>query len=204
MNVTEHSEVERLVRDLVLPFYHIKRDIRLPIGEPRFENDAEHSWSLAVIACCFAPLIDSKLDVGRVCQLATAHDMVEVFAGDTSVFSGPVYIASKVDREHEALDVIKRDFSRFPWLYTMINEYKTRKSNEAKFVYALDKYVTVLFDYLDEGKYLRDLKMSHKEYTQHLSEHRQKAHQHSAVGSYYDKVRELLDAHPEYFYTESQ
>jgi len=200
MRELDHSEIERLVRDLILPFYHIKREIPLPIGERRFENDAEHSWSLAVLACSIASVVDSELDVGKVCQIATAHDMVEVFAGDTSVFSQSDLLDSKDERERQALDKIKNEFNRFPWLADTISEYKTRRSNEAKYVYALDKYITVLFDFLDEGKYIKDLKMSHADYTRHFSVHRQKAHEHPAVAAYYDKVRDLLDLHPEYFY----
>lgn len=38
-----HSDIDSLLRTLVLPFYHIKRDMPLPLGERRWENDAEHS-----------------------------------------------------------------------------------------------------------------------------------------------------------------
>ncbi len=201
MKQPEHLDIERLVKDIILPFCHIKRDVRLPSGERRFENDAEHSWSLALLAGCLAPLVDDQLDVGRVCQIATAHDVVEVFAGDTPVFSDNASLASKADREHQALRRIKQDFGHFPWLTEMIDEYKTLSSNEAKFVYALDKYIAVLFDYLDKGEYLREIKMTHKQYTVSLLTHREKAQAHSSVGAYYDQVRELLDGHPEYFHS---
>lgn len=54
-----------------------------PIGLDRRENSAEHSWSLAMGAMTFAPLVDPDLDVLRVIQMALLHDIVETDAGDT-------------------------------------------------------------------------------------------------------------------------
>jgi putative hydrolase of HD superfamily len=188
------------MRELILPFYHIQRDARVPVGERRLENDAEHSWSLAVLASCLAPLVDGELDVGRVCQIATAHDLVEVYAGDTSVFAQESRLTDKDHREAKALETIKTNFSQFPWLAEMIADYKQLASNEAKFVYALDKYITVLFDYLDEGKYLQEIKVTQTDYAASLSPHRTKAQVHAGIGHYYDEIRDLLDCHPEYFH----
>jgi 5'-deoxynucleotidase YfbR-like HD superfamily hydrolase len=198
--VLDHGEIERLMAELILPFHQIKRDIKLPHGERRHENDAEHSWSLTFLAACLSPLVDPALDVGRVCQLATAHDVVEVFAGDTSVFAEQAHLATKDQREKAALAKLRRDFPHFPWIADMVKDYKTLASNEARFVYALDKYVTVLFDFMDKGRYLQEIKMTQKQYHQDLAAHQRKAHMHPGVGEYYDRVRELLDEHPEFFY----
>ncbi len=43
MNKPTHEDIENLLRKIILPFYHIKRDMPLPVGERRWENDAEHS-----------------------------------------------------------------------------------------------------------------------------------------------------------------
>ncbi len=198
-----HNQIEQLVKGLILPAHHILRDIRLPTGRPERENDAEHSWSLAVLAACLAPGLDSTLDVGRVTQLAVAHDMVEVVSGDTSVFAGREQLATKDEREHTALVQLARDYAHFPWLAGMITEYKERSTNEAKFVYALDKYLPVLYDLLDHGAYLREHGITHAEYDRMRTTHRQKAHTHSAVGEYYDQVLALIDAHTEFFHQPS-
>ena len=195
-----HEQIEQLVQNLILPAHHVLRDIRLPTGRPQRENDAEHSWSLAVLAASLAPQLDPALDVGHVTQLAVAHDMVEVTAGDTSVFAGANHLATKDAREHVALTKLKQDHAHFPWLAHMITEYKARITNEAKFVYALDKYLPVLYDWLDRGVYLREHGVSQADYSLMRTTHRVKAHAHPAVGQYYDHVLALLDQHPEYFY----
>ncbi len=200
MQNPSHDEIEDLLRLVVLPFYHIKREMPLPVGERRWENDAEHSWSVAFLACALAPLIDTTLDVGKVAQLAIAHDVVEVFAGDVSVFGTDDELALKSEREALAAEKISKDFGHFPWIVDTLHAYEAKDSDEAKFVYAIDKYITVMYDYIDGGKYLREAKYTQEIYHKTLAPHREKAQSHSEVGKYYDEVRALLDEHPEYFH----
>jgi 5'-deoxynucleotidase YfbR-like HD superfamily hydrolase len=89
-----HTDIEQLIKTIILPFYHVKRDMPLPAGERRWENDAEHSWSVALLACALAPEVDPQLDLGKIAQYAIAHDLVEVYADDTSTFATEQKLAS--------------------------------------------------------------------------------------------------------------
>lgn len=189
---------------MILPFYHVKRDMPLPIGERRWENDAEHSWSVAFLACAIAPQIDSTLDIGKIAQYALAHDIVEVYADDTSTFATEEKLASKDEREEAALKRIGKEFAHFPWIVHTIEEYESRDSNEAKFVYALDKYIPVTYDYIDEGRLFRERKVTLNSYNKSLEAHRKKAKTHPGISKYYEEVRSLLDSHPEYFHSDEQ
>lgn len=195
-----HDHIEKLIRTLVLPFYHIKRDMPLPIGERRWENDAEHSWSLAFLACALAPQVDPSLDVGKICQFAVAHDLVEVYADDTSTFASDEHLATKEECEEEAFKQIAKEFAHFPWIVQTIEEYERKDTPEAKFVYALDKYIAVTYDYIDEGKLFIERKVTLNEYNKSLQVQRKKAHSHPVIAEYYEAVRSLLDAHPEFFH----
>lgn len=201
MTKPTHQQIEKLITEVLLPFCHVTRDIALPRGERRLENDAEHSWSLAFLAASLAPQIDPKLDVGKICQYAIVHDLVEVYAGDTPVHGPKEQLLSKTQREHDALLKLTKEFSFMPWISSTITEYESRETDEAKFVYAIDKYLPVFFDYLDQARHFREQAMTHETYKEKMTEHRRKAHTHSEVGKYYDAVRELIDAHPEYFHT---
>lgn len=83
------EDIKRLVHEIVLPFYLIDRDMEIQITDAkhRMETDAEHAWSIAIVACSIAPLIDEELDVGKIAQLAVVHDLVELNAGDVSIWS---------------------------------------------------------------------------------------------------------------------
>jgi 5'-deoxynucleotidase YfbR-like HD superfamily hydrolase len=193
-------DLEKLMTELVFPFYMIERDAVPPIEPRRFENDVEHSWSVAFLACSLAPEVDKSLDVGKIAQFAIAHDLIEVFAGDTSPWHGQDVRESKDQREEKAQKHIEEHFSRFPWIVKTIKEYETRASNEAKYVWAVDKLIILLLRYLDHGKYYVDTGITKELFDKRLVAHRKKAHAHPEVGDYYEQLLELFEAHPEYFH----
>lgn len=185
----------------MLPFYEIERDLAVPIYKRRRENDAEHSWSLAMLACSLAPELDSTLDVGNVCMFATVHDVVEIYSGDTSVWAPQERHLSKSKREKAALAKIKHTFAAFPWIGNTIEAYERKDTPEANFVWALDKFLNLLIVYADKGTYnIENHKVTKEMHEQQLIPHRIKAHAHPAVVPYYEELRSLFDSHPEYFF----
>lgn len=48
----------------------------------RFENTAEHSWFLAMMAQVLAEYADEPVNPARVTQMLLLHDVVEIDAGD--------------------------------------------------------------------------------------------------------------------------
>jgi putative hydrolase of HD superfamily len=49
----------------------------------RQENDAEHSWHMALTAMTLYDYAESGVDLFRVLKMCLVHDLVEVYAGDT-------------------------------------------------------------------------------------------------------------------------
>ena len=194
------ADIRKMYRELVVPFYQIERDMPLPIQNHRNENNAEHSWNLALGVCALAPQIDPELDVGRACMLAVVHDMVEIHAGDTSVWAAEEELDSKHERERKALVRIKDEFPMFPSIPQLIEEYEDKETPESLFVWALDKFLALLTLYEDEGYYyIRDKRTWEQFKKRHIA-HRQKAQAHSQVGKYYDELMDAFEKHPEYFY----
>ncbi|MGH7881506.1 MAG: HD domain-containing protein, partial [Candidatus Dormibacteraceae bacterium] len=50
------------------------------IAEDRPENDAEHSWHLALMVPILAEYADNPIDVGKTMQLVLLHDLGEIYA----------------------------------------------------------------------------------------------------------------------------
>lgn len=184
---------------LAFPFYLVKRDVVPPIEPRRPETDVEHSWSLAFLACSLAPEVDRSLDVGKIAQFAIVHDLVEVFAGDTSPWRRRQAGDSKEESEAKALRHIEEQFTHFPWISRTIKEYESHVSNEAKFVWALDKVIVLILRHLDRGKSYVELGVTRELFNEQLADHKRKAHAHPAVGEYYDQLLECFARHPEYF-----
>jgi 5'-deoxynucleotidase YfbR-like HD superfamily hydrolase len=194
------EEIDQLVDEIILPFYGLKRDMTVPAENFRDENDAEHSWSVALIACALAPEIDPALDIGKICQFSVVHDMIEIYAGDTSVWAADEKLADKEQREAAALKIIKSKYSAFSWLIETIEEYERMDTQEALYVRAIDKFVAVMIRLRDNGKFYVDNKITQDKYEKNMEASRRKAHGHEAVGQYYERIRDIFDNHPEYFY----
>ncbi len=131
-----------LMAGLLIPAATVFRTIKLQPDLGRFENDAEHSFLLATLGCALVQHFDSTLDLGKVSQYALVHDLVEVYAGDTTIWASAEKHASKAEREEEALHMIESRFGdQFPWMGQTIKAYERFDEPESCFVYALDKII---------------------------------------------------------------
>lgn len=195
------QDIEKVMRELVLPFSAIDRDISLslPTGS-RNENDAEHSWSLALVASMLAPHIDPKLDVGKVCQFAVVHDLTEIHAGDTSAFAPDDDHHTKEEREHQAFKKIAREFSHFPWLVETLEAYERQDTDEALFVRAVDKIIPLFNDYISEGAYYHENKHTMEDFIEFMRRPREKAKGHKGAFELHEEAMAVLLARPELFY----
>lgn len=130
----------------------VERVIRVK-NQDRWENDMEHSYHLAMLAWY---IIDSQrlvLDREKVFCYALAHDLVEVYAGDTYLFSeDQKLLASKPERERLAAERLTREFPEVPEMHAAISGYVTKEDAESRFVYALDKIEPLVKLYLDGGR----------------------------------------------------
>lgn len=97
----------------------------------------------------------------KIFKYALAHDVVELHAGDTFVFAHEDHIASKSDREDEALELLDKDWPDFSEMIESARGYKQKIDEEARFVKAVDKILPLLVIELGEGKiFWRRLKIT--------------------------------------------
>jgi len=129
----------------------VERTILAP-GSDHLENDAEHSFQLAILALYLNEALGLKLNGERLTQYALLHDVVEVYAGDTFAYGQSETLTGKADREHAAVQKLRTTFPEFTGLSESIEAYEARQDAESKFVYALDKFVPVLNNFLDKGR----------------------------------------------------
>jgi putative hydrolase of HD superfamily len=201
----EVDDAKDLMAELLMPFKNTYRDMLIPTkvpGEWRLENDAEHSWSLAVLACCLIPRIDPSLDSGLVCELSVAHDIVERYAADTSVWASQAELDAKPVREAEARQKIDQRFSHFPWLTKTIDMYERKDTAEAQYVGGADKFIALAQRFTDGGKYWQERKITKEKYDVVIAKLSNKAHAHPGVGRYFDLIRRDYDSIPDQFYVE--
>ena len=124
----------------------------------RKENDAEHSWHLAVMAMLLAEhAAGDGIDVPRVMKMVLVHDLVEIDAGDTFCYD-EAGNATKAAREQAAAD---RLFALLPAdqgaeIRSLWEEFEARATPEARFAAALDRLQPLLHNLHTEGRAWRE------------------------------------------------
>lgn len=118
----------------------------------RRENDAEHSWHLAMMVVILAEHADELIDVGHTIKLVVIHDLVEIYAGDTPLYDTAAG-ESQRDRELAAAD---RLFALLPAdqvrpIRSLWDEFEARATPEARFAKAMDRLQPLLLNWMAEG-----------------------------------------------------
>ena len=122
------------------------------LDRSRRENDAEHSWHLAVMAILLVEYANEPVDLLKVVKMLLIHDLVEIDAGDTYAYDAKGH-EDKYEREQRAAD---RIFGLLPQeqgeeLRRLWEEFEERRTPEARFAAAMDRLQPVMLNYLTEG-----------------------------------------------------
>ena len=125
------------------------------LDRSRKENDAEHSWHLAVMAMLLREHAHPAVDLPRVIQMLLVHDLVEIDAGDTLCYDDDDH---KAQREHAAA---QRIFALLPpdqadALRGLWEEFEARRTPEAQYAAALDRLQPLLHNYYTQGAAWRE------------------------------------------------
>lgn len=179
---------------MLLKFQAVERFTRNPDNLDHHENDVEHSYHLAMAAWMLAPHF--VLDANKAIRIALAHDLVEIYAGDTFAFGSQVALSDKDAREHAALEQLKNEWADFDDMLTCIEDYKSKGSEEAKFVYALDKVMPIIMNILSKGVVWQQHGVTMQKF---IAEKERKIPKSSPVYQYYQELLEMLQETPEYF-----
>ena len=124
----------------------------LLVDHSRRENDAEHSWHIAVMAMLFEEYAKEPVNVSRVAEMCVVHDLVEIYAGDTFAYdvSGN---QDKAEREAAAADKL---FSQLPEeqgrrIRELWEEFDAMETADAKYAACMDRLQPFLHNTLTQG-----------------------------------------------------
>ena len=134
-----------------------------PLGLDRYENSAEHSWQLAMLASSAAQHACEPVDIDRVIRMLLVHDIGEIDTGDTMV-----YVQGGWEERHQAeLAAVERIFGMLPngrgeqflalWL-----EFSAGATPESKFAQAVDRAMPVLLNLANKGQSWRENGISYE------------------------------------------
>lgn len=134
---------------LAMQFARVERVPRY--DEQSRENDAEHSYMLALVAPEIARAHFPFLDEGLVAQYAIVHDLVELKTADVATFTlNEQQLAAKAAAEHAALSSLLGELP--PYTADLLARYEAQTDREAVFVRLMDKLLPVVVDIVGPGR----------------------------------------------------
>lgn len=132
---------------------HIYRQTYLADGS-RKENDAEHSWHLALMVFLLSEhTLVEEIDLFRAIKMVLVHDLVEIDAGDTYCYDEK----GALDKEEREKKAAERIFNLLPAdqakeLWSLWEEFEAVSTPEARYAAALDRLQPLFLNYASEGK----------------------------------------------------
>ncbi len=130
---------------------YIQRKTKL-FNSDRNENDAEHSWHMALMAMVLAEHANEKVDILKVIKMVLIHDIVEIDAGDTFIYDTQ---KNHSNTEEERL-AANRIFGLLPKdqaedFIAIWEEFEAGETKEAKFAKAMDRLEPLLQNTSNNG-----------------------------------------------------
>lgn len=135
----------------------IERRTYVPGTGGRHENDAEHCFHMGLCALVLHGELGVEADLGRVLSLVLAHDLVEIYAGDTYAYDD-AGLAGQKAREEEAAEKL---FGSLPpdvgaRLESLWREFEAGETNEAKVALACDRMQGFMQNFHSGGQAWRE------------------------------------------------
>ena len=120
------------------------------LGDRRFENSAEHSWHITLMAVVLLEQSNAPVDLLKVIKMLLVHDIVEIDAGDTFAF------ADQSNKAKDEAAAAERIFGLLPTdqrdeFMTLWQEFDARESAESHYANAMDRLMPVLHNMNNNG-----------------------------------------------------
>jgi putative hydrolases of HD superfamily len=146
----------------------IRRKTKL-LNSDRHENDAEHSWHLAMMALILLEHSNEKVDLLKVLKMVLIHDIVEIDTDDVFLFD----TVKDHDNADDELVAAKRIFGILPpeqagELLEIWQEFEAGETAEAKFAKAIDRFEPILQNHSNHGGSWSEFKVGFEKVHQRL------------------------------------
>ena len=118
----------------------------------RNENDAEHSWHMAIMAYLLREYANENIDITKVMLMCLIHDIVEIDAGDTYAYDAEGLQTQKAreDAAKERIFSILPEEQKIEFL-ELFDEFEAYETAEAKFAHAMDNFQPLMLNNSNNG-----------------------------------------------------
>jgi len=135
-----------------------------PLGLARFENSAEHSWQLAVLAMALSRYAEGAIRLERVVSMLLLHDIGEIDTGDTIAYATEGMEQRKIAEQA----AVKRICAILPddpgnQFESLWQEFEAEETPEAKFAHAMDRSIPIILNLANNGQSWRENGISYEQ-----------------------------------------
>ncbi len=122
----------------------VQRKVK-PLGLDRYENTAEHSWQISILAMTLAKFSEAQINIDKVVKMLLLHDICEIDADDVFFFDE----AARDCVKDSELASVERIFGILPEetgaeFIELWKEFEAAETSDAKFAKAVDRLMPVL------------------------------------------------------------
>jgi len=155
MNIIDFDKNTRLVNQLnfMIEIDKVKNIFRksMLFNTNRFENDAEHSWTISIMCILLKEYANFDVNIEKVISMLLIHDIVEIDAGDTFLYSSKRNDAH-INEEEAAQRIFGLlELDQKEYFLNLWKEFEDRKTNESKFASVFDRLEPLVQNYISEG-----------------------------------------------------
>lgn len=155
MNTLDFTKNTRLQTQLnfIIEIDKVKNIYRksLLFDKSRFANDAEHSWTIAIMAILLREYANFEVNIEKVVLMLLIHDIVEIDAGDTFLYAADRKDAHiKEEKAAERIFGILEQDQKERYI-SLWKEFEEKQTKEAKFAVVFDRLEPLLQNYITEG-----------------------------------------------------
>lgn len=123
----------------------------------RKEDDAEHSWHLALCALVLQEYMPESVNVSRTVELVLVHDLVEIWAGDAYAYD----MQAQAAQHKKEVEAAEKLFGMLPedqraYFQELWEEFEGCETAEARFARVMDNCQPLLLNDASGGKSWRE------------------------------------------------
>lgn len=128
-----------------------------PVGLDRYENSAEHSWQIALLAASLVQYAEAPVDINRVMAMLLVHDVGEIDTGDTMFYTEGGW----PERKAAEKAAVTRIFTMLPepqssMFLSLWEEFENNQTPESRFANAADRAMPVILNLANKGQSWRE------------------------------------------------
>jgi len=133
-----------------------------PIGLDRYENSAEHSWQLAMLAVSLVHYAAAPVNIDRVVHMLLVHDIGEIDTGDTMLYAeGGWEERKQAERIAVARIVGLLPEPQAAAMMDLWIEFEDATTAEARFANAVDRAMPAILNLANSGQSWRENGITH-------------------------------------------